>query len=1019
MESGIFQFILRHSRRDQLILVALSLAALPFLYLSFELPKIIVNEALPAAGDFPRQQWGLVLDQVPYLLSLCGIFLVVVLVNAAFKFFTSTYRYRVGDRLLRRLRYQLVERLLRFPVGRFRNQPSGQVVSMVAAETSPLGFFMSEAFSVPTVAAGTMLTVLLFIFMQDWLMGLAALALYPLQIRLIPQLQRRINALQQRESLAIRGVSDNVSQIIVNAADIHGHDTAQLELARVTGRLQTIFDLRLRIARSRYTINVLNQLFSQLTPFLFLSIGGYLVIEGDISLGSLVAVLAAHKDLYSPWKDLIDYYQKAEDARVKYGQLREYFDPASLMERSIIAADPPPIRLADTPLVLSNVVVETEDGVKAVDGVSLRLELPLHAAFIGGTGDMRTELARLLLRQASPTSGDLTVDSQPLRELPDSVIGRRIGYAGTDLHFSGGSLRDVLTYPLRRRPGAQQPFDGMDEARLTGNSTFDPDADWVDYAAAGCRQPADLDANLIKTLRLADLADDAYDWGMRRPVQGLSADEVIGILHARVALAERLRDAHLADAVERFDRSRFMEGSSLAENIIFGAISSRQDAAVRAQLEDHLLQTLRACSLDRQLAATGHTVALLMIEMFRNFDPGNEFLQGFNLIRTDELADYELLVRRVGAVGIDAIDDEQLLPLIRLALQLVATRHTLGVIDDTLRHGMLQARARFRDRLPTELQGSIAFFDAQAINPAGSLHDNLLFGTILTSRAESRAAISAVLRETVQGSGLLPLALRLGLLFDVGMNGAFLTASQRARLVLARALVKRPDILVMNDALIAVEPHRQARVFAAVREHMRERSVLLIDGSEQYAAGMHRVFELTNGRIVERKADRAQFESQEDTPVDTGDLGGAVEIMARIPLFAGIDRAKLKLLAFTSEKVEFAPGDTVFHQGDAGDRAYVVLEGSVDVIVESTTGESTTCESTVATIGRHQLFGEMALLANQPRTTTIRAATPTQLLAMRQDVFVRLVKEDAGIALGITRVLIERLASTLRGVRPQ
>jgi CRP-like cAMP-binding protein len=200
---------------------------------------------------------------------------------------------------------------------------------------------------------------------------------------------------------------------------------------------------------------------------------------------------------------------------------------------------------------------------------------------------------------------------------------------------------------------------------------------------------------------------------------------------------------------------------------------------------------------------------------------------------------------------------------------------------------------------------------------------------------------------------------------------------------------------------------------------MRERSVLLIDGSEQYAAGMHRVFELTNGRIVERKADRAQFESQEDTPVDTGDLGGAVEIMARIPLFAGIDRAKLKLLAFTSEKVEFAPGDTVFHQGDAGDRAYVVLEGSVDVIVESTTGESTTCESTVATIGRHQLFGEMALLANQPRTTTIRAATPTQLLAMRQDVFVRLVKEDAGIALGITRVLIERLASTLRGVRPQ
>ena len=307
MERGIYGYILRHSRPDQVILVLLSLAALPFLYYSFELPKLIVNEALSSTSGFPKHWLGLDLERVPYLFTLCGIFLALVLINAAFKFFTSTYRYRVGDRLLRRLRYQLVERLLRFPVGEFRNQSSGRVVSMVAAETSPLGFFMSEAFTVPTVAAGTLFTILLFIFMQDWMMGFAALALYPVQIYLVPKIQQRVNDLQRRESQAIRGVSDNVSQIITNATEIHGHDTSQFELARVTRRLQTIFDLRVKIATSRYTVNVLNQFFSQLTPFFFLSIGGYLVIRGDITLGSLVAVLAAHKDMYSPWKDLIDY----------------------------------------------------------------------------------------------------------------------------------------------------------------------------------------------------------------------------------------------------------------------------------------------------------------------------------------------------------------------------------------------------------------------------------------------------------------------------------------------------------------------------------------------------------------------------------------------------------------------------------------------------------------------------------------------------------------------------------------
>ena len=108
---------------------------MPILYYSFELPKIIINEALAANGEFPKQVLGVSLDQIPYLLTLSAAFLALVLIGGAFKFLTSTYRYRVGDRLLRRLRYDLVERLLRFPVKDFRTQSSGQIVSMVAAET--------------------------------------------------------------------------------------------------------------------------------------------------------------------------------------------------------------------------------------------------------------------------------------------------------------------------------------------------------------------------------------------------------------------------------------------------------------------------------------------------------------------------------------------------------------------------------------------------------------------------------------------------------------------------------------------------------------------------------------------------------------------------------------------------------------------------------------------------------------------------------------------------------------------
>jgi putative ABC transport system ATP-binding protein len=369
--------------------------------------------------------------------------------------------------------------------------------------------------------------------------------------------------------------------------------------------------------------------------------------------------------------------------------------------------------------------------------------------------------------------------------------------------------------------------------------------------------------------------------------------------------------------------------------------------------------------------------------MFRNLDPADEFFQGFNLIRSDELAAYELLIRKSGSSSIDALDDAERGQLVQLALKLVATRHTLGVIDDTLRQGVLRARALFRHQLPADLLAAVVFFDEGAVNPAGNLYDNLLYGKTLSARTETQSGVAALVRKTVETAGLLPFVLRLGLEFDVGLDGAFLSVSQRQRVALARCLIKRPDVLVLNDAFAAIELHRQMPIITAVRDHMRGRSLLLIEGSEINATGMEHVFDVTNGRMQHRETAQGQPEAGMDQHVEAIDLGGTAAILSKVPLFAGMDRARLKLLAFTSERVSCAIGDVVFRQADAGDKAYVVLDGQVEVIVESQAGDTV-----VATIGRHQIFGEMALLASRPRTTTIRAGSPTQLLALRQDVFV-------------------------------
>jgi putative ABC transport system ATP-binding protein len=134
--------------------------------------------------------------------------------------------------------------------------------------------------------------------------------------------------------------------------------------------------------------------------------------------------------------------------------INQFFARSTLLEKSMIEAEPVAYDFSDKPLVASNVVLEKEEGHRPVDGASLTLTLPTHAVIRGSGGSGREEFARLLARQEYMRSGTLSLGNVDLTTLPDSVTGRCIGYVGHHTHLGSGSLRDVLVYPLLRRPGS-------------------------------------------------------------------------------------------------------------------------------------------------------------------------------------------------------------------------------------------------------------------------------------------------------------------------------------------------------------------------------------------------------------------------------------------------------------------------------------------------------------------------------------------------------------------------------------
>ncbi|MEQ9448991.1 MAG: ABC transporter ATP-binding protein, partial [Rhodospirillaceae bacterium] len=125
MEKSIYRYILKYSLRQQIVLTLMAVASFPFLYAFYELPKMIINGAISAKNiTFPTTVLGVPLDQVDYLWVLCGIFLLLVGINQGFKYVINLYSGITGERMLRRLRYELYGRVLRFPMPQFRKTSS-------------------------------------------------------------------------------------------------------------------------------------------------------------------------------------------------------------------------------------------------------------------------------------------------------------------------------------------------------------------------------------------------------------------------------------------------------------------------------------------------------------------------------------------------------------------------------------------------------------------------------------------------------------------------------------------------------------------------------------------------------------------------------------------------------------------------------------------------------------------------------------------------------------------------------
>ena len=881
MTKSLFRYIWRHSKRDQLIIFAVVIGSLPFFYLSLDLPRKIVNEAIQGhafeggrmtaplldlaihwpnwlGGGETKLFGGFEVGRLELLYGLSFVFLFFVLVNGLIKYWINVQKGALGERMMRRLRFELFTYALRFTPEALRNVRSAEAATIIKDEVEPIGGFIGDAYIQPLMLSTQALTALGFILIQNVWLGILAAAVVGAQFLIIPRMRRELLVLGRQRQLASREFAGRVSEVIDGMEGVQVHKTGKWERAEIGGRLHTLFDIRFRIYKRKFIVKFLNNLLAQMTPFFFYAVGGYFALSGKLDIGQLVAVIAAYRELPPPLKELIDWDQQRLDVQVKYDQVVAYFSADKL------ESEDEPDGGWDEPLVgtltIGGIQAFDANGVAVISGGGATLSLPGSIAILSDGTAAASVFARILALRDANRSGELKLGDHDLRGLGTSVSGRRIAYAGSEPVLFAGSIRHNLVYGLMREQLAPAPAAKGDavrdsEAKRTGNPLETVEGEWVDHASAGAEDALELDANLIALLNKVGLGEDIYRFGLagmidpeRQP--GLAER----IVEARHRFQELLHEKGMSEMVEPFDPERYNPHGTVLENLLFGVPTS--PALKGRSIVEHpgFRRVLDEEELTDDLVRMGVAIAETMTDIFRDLPPGHPLFEQFSFVHADELAEFEEIVKRSGVKGRGGLTRDDRQRLLMLPLDYIEPKHRLGLIDEKMRERLLAARRKLRATLESYEEPGVEFYDPERVTESAPLRETLLHGRVNETIANARDLVRDVGQQVITEMDLLMEIERVGLDHQVGPAGRRLTARQRAAINLLRCVVKRPDILVVDGALAP---------FA-------ERSLPdLIGILEEVTEGRTLVMVLSNDRNLDRFAEGLGFEDGRIAAIDT------------------------------------------------------------------------------------------------------------------------------------------------------
>ncbi len=733
-----------------------------------EMQKRIINDSIA-------------LQNLQGLFVYCGIYILAITVASALKLAINYLQAVIGERAMTAMRKALYNHILTLPLNFFRTTQPGTVVSSLMTELSTAGNFAGMAFAVPV---SNILTLFAFTGYLIWLntkLALATLIIYPVVVLIIPVLQKKANRANKKRVDLARATSSQIAESISGIHEIQVHGAYSQEgykFDRLADRLKRI---RIRWSLFRFGIKTANNYFVGLGPFVVFVYGGYLTMQGQLELGAMVAFLSAQEKLFDPWKELIEFYQTYQDASVSYSRTMNSFDAAP--EFLPDAVDSPAPRLTGR-LEVRDLVYDTPEGLRLLNGISFTLPAGEHLAIVGFSGGGKSTLIQCIGKMFNYSSGNIQLDGHELAALTKQTAVANIGYVAQNPFIFTGTIEENLLY-------AQKALGNPDSDSPSGEAKIDLD-------------------RMILVLQQVGLFVDVMRFGLDSLIGSEDRQIIEKIIRIRRRFYENFGQK-LADYVEFYKRDTYHANSSVAENILFGT-SNRADFDY-PRLPDNgsfrsflkivgLLEPLLTLSIELARQAVDILAGVEKVDLFFKNSP----------VSADRLEECETILNRLRKHPVASLPMGQQSFLLSLALNFTPAVHTMTRLPRSLKKSILSARQAFPGWCESIAADLFTFYSETSYIHGQSILNNIFFGRIRPALPHAQEVMNQAIMHLLVEEDFLEKVAAIGMASQVGNMGDRLSGGQRQKLAIARVIMKQPKIILMDEATSALDNKSQARI---------------------------------------------------------------------------------------------------------------------------------------------------------------------------------------------------------------